>query len=431
MCLRKDHISLNCKSSVKCYSCKGRHHVSVCKGKKPPPDPPKEQKQAGSKKPLASSEGTGSGGQPDSTVCHTTTSNCVLLQTARATIYDPDNPNGSKVTARLILDGGSQCSYISSKLKGLELKGQSSVNIKTFGSNETNAQVIDVVNFGIETAYAPNTEVSAFVVPLICQSLKNKYVSNASKPYTHLANLHLADYSSGQNDAEVDILIGSDQYWKIVTGKTKKGESGPTAFQTRLLPRLGPLWACGRRITTGNPHQQGSNLVSIPIHIHPQVCLSEEVERKNDGLVQELKKFWDLETLGFQPQCVYEEFLESIKYEDNREVNLPRKPDHAELPDSYDLSKKRLLGLLKRLRNEPEVLKEYDNVIREQCNKGIVEPVPESNEVAKRVHYLPHPTVIAKIKQQRRLGRQGQADFHLMIVCIVLLRSRRTLWTLC
>jgi hypothetical protein len=64
---------------------------------------------------------------------------------------------------------------------GLELKGQSSVNIKTFGSNETNAQVIDVVNFGIETAYGPNIEVSAFVVPLICQPLKNQYVSNANK----------------------------------------------------------------------------------------------------------------------------------------------------------------------------------------------------------------------------------------------------------
>ncbi len=398
VCLRKDHISPNCKSSVKCYSCKGRHHVSICKGKKPPSDPHKEQKQAGGKKPPAASEGTGSGGQSDSTVCYTTTSNCVLLQTARATIYNPDNPNGSKVTGRLILDGGSQCSYISSKLKGtlgLELKGQSSVNIKTFGSNETNAQVIDVVNFGIETAYGPNIEVSAFVVPLICQPLKNQYVSSASKAYTHLANLHLADYSSGRNDAEVDILIGSDQYWKIVTGKTRKGESGPTAIQTRLGWVLsGPVGEELRQVT------HASNLVTI----HTLKCASEEVERKNDGLVQELKKFWDLETLGIQPQCVYEEFLESIKYEDNHyEVNLPWKPDHAELPDNYDLSKKRLLGLLKRLHNEPEVLKEYDNVIRGQCNKGIVEPVPESNEVAKRVHYLPHHAVIRQDKATTKL----------------------------
>ena len=59
-------------------------------------------------------------------------------------------------------------------------------------------------------------------------------MSNASKKYPHLTNLHLADYSSGQHDAEVEILVGSDHYWKIVTGNTKKGESGPTAIQTKL-----------------------------------------------------------------------------------------------------------------------------------------------------------------------------------------------------
>ena len=118
------------------------------------------------------------------------------------------------------------------------------------------------------------------------------------------------------------------------------------------------------------------------------------MECKSDALVQELKKFWDLETLCIQPQCVYEEFLKSIKYEDNHyEVNLPWKPDHAELPDNYDLSKKRLHGLLKQLRNEPEVLKEYGNVIRDQLNKGIVEFASEPNEDIKRVHYIPHHTV--------------------------------------
>ena len=70
-------------------------------------------------------------------------------------------------------------------------------------------------------------------------------------------------------------------------------------------------------------------------------------------------------------------------------LTRPWRPDHAELPDNYDLSKRRLLGLLKRLRNEPETLKEYDNVIRDQLNKGIVESVPERNEGSKRTHYLP------------------------------------------
>ncbi|CAB3995910.1 Hypothetical predicted protein [Paramuricea clavata] len=184
VCLRKDHISPSCKSTTRCYSCKGRHHVSICKGKKPPHrDPPEEHGQSGSNK---SKESPSLGTHPDATVCHTTSSNCVLLQTARANIYNPDNPNGPKVKARLILDGGSQCSYVSRALTGtlgLQSKGQRSVNIKTFGSSETNAQVIDVVNLGIETAYGANIEMLAFNVPLICQPLKNQFVSNASKTY--------------------------------------------------------------------------------------------------------------------------------------------------------------------------------------------------------------------------------------------------------
>ena len=119
-----------------------------------------------------------------------------------------------------------------------------------------------------------------------------------------------------------------------MTGKTKKGESGPTAIQTKLG------WVLSGPTGEGSPNViHTSNLATI----HTLKCASEEVECKNDALVQELKEFWDLETLGIQPQCVYEEFLESIKYGDNRyEVNLPWKPDHAELPDNYDLSKKRL-----------------------------------------------------------------------------------------
>ncbi|CAB4029862.1 Hypothetical predicted protein, partial [Paramuricea clavata] len=319
----------------------------ICKGKKPSPppprDPPEEHGQSGSNK---SKESTSLGTHPDATVCHTTSSNCVLLQTARANIhvYNPDNPDSPKVKARLILDGGSQCSYVSSALTGtlgLQSKSQRSVNIKIFGSSETNAQVIDVVNLGIETAYGANIEMLAFTVPLICQPLKNQFVSSASKTYPHLANLHLADYSFGQHDAKVDILIGSDHYWKIVTGKTRQGESGPTTIQTRLGWVLsGPVGNEPRQLT------HTSNLATI----HTLKCASEEVECKNDVVVQELKRFWDLETLGIQPQCVYKELLESIKYENNHCVfNLPWKPDLAELPDNYDLSKKRLLELLKRL----------------------------------------------------------------------------------
>ena len=30
ICLRKNHISRNCRSSLKCNACSGRHHMSIC-----------------------------------------------------------------------------------------------------------------------------------------------------------------------------------------------------------------------------------------------------------------------------------------------------------------------------------------------------------------------------------------------------------------
>ena len=37
VCLRKDHLSRECKSNVKCFTCGGRHHVSICESSLPKP----------------------------------------------------------------------------------------------------------------------------------------------------------------------------------------------------------------------------------------------------------------------------------------------------------------------------------------------------------------------------------------------------------
>ncbi len=48
---------------------------------------------------------------------------------------------------------------------------------------------------------------------------------------------------------------------------------------------------------------------------------------------------------------------------------------HRGLPTNYALSLKRLKGLLRRLRHDPDVLREYDTVIKTQFEQGIVELV--------------------------------------------------------
>ena len=99
-------------------------------------------------------------------------------------------------------------------------------------------------------------------------------------------------------------------------------------------------------------------------------------------MTQELRRFWELESLGVFPNDVsdYEKFTQSIKLEDKRyEVELPWKESHPVLPDNYQLREKRLKHLLTRLRKDPEMLQEYDNVIKEQLKEGIVEVVDEQH----------------------------------------------------
>ena len=76
-------------------------------------------------------------------------------------------------------------------------------------------------------------------------------------------------------------------------------------------------------------------------------------------------------------------------------LSLPWKESHASLPDNYVLSVGRLKHLMHRLRKDPALLKEYDQIIREQEKLGIVETVDRSQptEVGK-VHYLSHHPVI-------------------------------------
>ena len=47
-------------------------------------------------------------------------------------------------------------------------------------------------------------------------------------------DLDLADSSRVGDELEVDALIGSNNYWQLVTGQVIQGQSGPTAINTYL-----------------------------------------------------------------------------------------------------------------------------------------------------------------------------------------------------
>ena len=104
-------------------------------------------------------------------------------------------------------------------------------------------------------------------------------------------------------------------------------------------------------------------------------------------------------------QNVLTEFEKNIQFKDGRyEVSLPSKENHPLLPTNYHLSLNRLRGLLHRLRQQPTVLQQYDSVIKDQINKGMIQPVQDLEDTQEgKVHYLPHHAVIRQDRETTKL----------------------------
>lgn len=75
---------------------------------------------------------------------------------------------------------------------------------------------------------------TALVVPLICSPLASQPISVSRDSHEHLLGLELADSDDGSDNFEVDVLIRSDWYWSLVTGRVIRGRTGPTAVHTKV-----------------------------------------------------------------------------------------------------------------------------------------------------------------------------------------------------
>ena len=213
-------------------------------------------------------------------------------------------------------------------------------------------------------------------------------LSHVVETFPHLRELDLADTGG---EADINVLVGVDIYWELVTGRVVHGQSGPTTIETSFgWVLLGPADVGMESVVYLSTHTLHTFTHSLTT---------------GTNLDTQLKKFWDLETLGIQRDepSVYENFTEMITFKDGRyEVHLPWKEPRPPPEDHYQLSLNRLNSLLRRLRSTPELLREYNAVIQEQLAKGIIELVPES-EVISQSHYIPHHAVLRHDKENTKL----------------------------
>ena len=190
--------------------------------------------------------------------------------------------------------------------------GTESLQIKTFGSSESHITSCDVVQLGLATKVDGILQMKAFMVPFICHPLTSQPVSLSGQHYSHLEGLDLADSADACDTLEIDVLIGSDLYWKLVTGRNICGHSGPMAIHTKVG------W-----VLSGPVDQQD---VTVNLSLVLAHTMKIDTYCVKTSLDDRLSQFWELESLGIMTneKLSVREEVKKIKFNGQRyEIELP------------------------------------------------------------------------------------------------------------
>ena len=389
VCLKGNHLSRQCASRSKCYHCNGRHHAAICGANEddprparnlPPQNPPSAPPNLNARQPPPVAAQTVSTNLYTS---HDSLSNATLLQTAKTEVHSI-NDQANRCNVRVILDSCSQKTYVTARLKdklNLPAISTKEILIKEFGNEQGTLKMCETVQLAVHCADNLTVYINAFVVELICSPLSNQAIDFAQANYSHIKNLPLADSGDGSQDLDIDILIGADFVHLFMLDQVVRGEHpmSPVAILTRFGYVLsGPIQIptqieCSSNITVAHVLKTDAILV----------------EKEND-LEDEIKRFWNHESLGVKSNENIDDFesenlmQDKIKFDGKRyEISLPLKDDHPIIPDNYNIAKSRLNSQLDRLKLKPEVFDEYNFVIKDQLNSGIIEKVIEDEEIPK------------------------------------------------
>jgi hypothetical protein len=203
--------------------------------------------------------------------------------------------------------------------------------------------------------------------------------------YPLLQHLPLADpISPVLQEVEIDILIGEDYYEDFVMSEKYVLDQG-----LKLVASKFGYLLCG-------PIPDDASEFN---YANAAVAMLRSTAEHFPGT--QLETFWSLEDLGIKDspysnddEAALRRFNDTIKFKDGRyEVTLPYKDPDVELPSNYGKAIGCLKSLCHRFRDKPEVLLECDKIVKDQLQKGVVEPV-ESVSTPHKLQYIPHHPVV-------------------------------------
>ena len=294
-----------------------------------------------------------------------------------------------ELRVKVLFDDGSQRTYISEKapkFSNLPVEVNEQLRIGTFGSKTSVPSSSNLVKVTAVTLENNHVEFLAMCYPHLCSSLPRHSIKAA---HSQFESIKFSD--KGEFEGEVDLIVGADVMWHLFTGKMVRSKASPGLVAMETV--FG--WVLDV------PFKSDLNKFPTPVTL-----ANVSIAANSDDLTDEVKKFWNLETIGIfeNESSFFELYSESItRDEDNRySVNLPFKENHPIVSDNYELSKQRLLKLHAKLSANPNILQKYNDILKEQMRLGNIEPADQLSNVGE-VCYLPHRAVIREDKETTKL----------------------------
>ncbi|XP_048577424.1 uncharacterized protein LOC116610191 [Nematostella vectensis] len=320
-CLSSSHISSKCTSKFRCRQCGGKRHTTICerdKGQGPPP---------GNKEPPPQAD-------PSQSV-HTTLAPAhpygipheypILLKTAVSHV----RVGNTSREVNILLDEGAQRSFITKKLAdelGAKPISRENISMSAFGATENSLRKLEVTNVEVISEQGDRIPLRVLVVPHIATPLQCKHHTDVSN-IPDLKGFKLAHPVSSGN-FEINLLIGADHYWDIVQDKIIRGEEGPTAMQSKLGYLL------------SGPSQWASPNADPPEKNFLTNYQATSITRDDDGT-----------------------YIAWFQW----------KEEHAPLPTNFSICERRTRATARRLHQTPDLMKSYDDIIKEQEARGFIE----------------------------------------------------------
>ena len=199
------HNFSRCKS--KCAQCQKYHHKLIC----PPSSPssqPQSDKQEHSFKKASTCTSSSTLSSSDFSASHSS----VLLKTICVSVK---GKRGKEVKANILFDTGADRTYISKKLVDQimpEWIESTMISFASFGADAPS----DAIKRDVYSVWLGGECVRATCVPHICAP-----IYQPSIPHSILQSMPgLIEAKPGET-LTIDLLVGMDCYWRLMTGKTK------------------------------------------------------------------------------------------------------------------------------------------------------------------------------------------------------------------